>query len=135
MRYEKAPEIEDLAYDIARTLDMKNIVSSRVIGMRSFGSKGRAIARIWSFPKIWQAALELSGPFYVIEVIHERYDSLDSKEKAKTIIHELLHIPQSFGGGLLGHGQAKINRITEERLYAEYFKRKTSGQGSDAEED
>ena len=60
---------------------------------------------------------------------------LDNKEKTKTIIHELLHIPQSFGGGLLGHGQAKINRITEERLYSEYFKRKMSGKGNDAEED
>ncbi len=135
MRYEKAPELEDLAYDIARTLEMKNIVSSRIIGMRSFGSKGRAIARIWSFPKIWQVALELSGPFYVIEAISERYDGLDAREKTKTIIHELLHIPQSFGGGLLGHGQARINRATEERLYAEYFKRKTNKQISDAEED
>jgi predicted metallopeptidase len=135
MRYEKAPEIEDLAYDVARTLGMKNIISSRIMGMRSFGSKSRAIARIWSFPKIWQAALELSGPFYVIEVIHERYDALDNKEKAKTIIHELLHIPQSFGGGLLGHGQARINRATEERLYAEYFRRKTSVQINDSEED
>jgi predicted metallopeptidase len=133
MRYEKAPEIEDLAYDVARTLEMKNIVSSRIVGMRSFGSKGRAIARIWSFPKIWQAALELSGPFYVIEAIHERYDALDSKEKAKTMIHELLHIPQSFGGGLLGHGQARINRATEERLYAEYFRRKTE-RGSEEED-
>lgn len=135
MKYEKAPEIEDLAYDVARTLDMKNIVSSRIIGMRSYGSSSNAIARIWSFPKIWQTALELSGPFYVVEVISERYDKLDNKEKTKTIIHELLHIPQSFGGGLLGHGQAKINRVTEERLYAEYFKRKMSGKGNDAEED
>lgn len=124
MKYEKAPEIEDLAYDIAKTLEMENIISSRIIGMRSFGSQSRAIARIWSFPKIWQVALELSGPFYVIEAIHERYDDLDNKEKAKTMIHELLHIPQCFGGGLLGHGQAKINRVTEERYYAEYFRRK-----------
>jgi predicted metallopeptidase len=124
-----------LAYDIAKTLDMRNIVSSRIIGMRSFGSASNAIARIWSFPKVWQVALELSGPFYVVEAISERYDRLDNKEKTKTIIHELLHIPQSFGGGLLGHGQAKINRATEERLYAEYFKRKTNSQKSDAEED
>ena len=124
MKYEKAPELEDLAYDIAKTLDMQNIVSSRIIGIRSYGSQGRAIARIWSFPKVWQVALELSGPFYVIEAIHERYDKLDNKEKTKTMIHELLHIPQCFGGGLLGHGQARINRTTEERLYSEYFKRK-----------
>jgi len=127
MRYEKAPELEDLAYDIAKTLDMQNIVSSRIIGIRSYGSKSRAIARIWSFPKVWQVALELSGPFYVIEAIHERYDGLDNKEKAKTMIHELLHIPQSFGGGLLGHGQARINGATEERLYSEYFRRKMEG--------
>jgi predicted metallopeptidase len=102
--------------------------------MRSYGSKSRAIARIWSFPKIWQVALELSGPFYVIEAIHERYDKLDNKEKTKTMIHELLHIPQSFGGGLLGHNQGRINRTTEERLYAEYFRRKTDYYQSGHEE-
>ncbi len=123
VRYEKAPDVEAMLEDIIKTLNFKHVINARLIGIRSFGSRSDAIARIWAFPKIWQTALDI-GPFYVVEVISERFDKLSNKEKIKTLIHELLHIPKSFGGGLLGHKQGNISERREEELYKEYIRRK-----------
>ncbi len=128
MKYVKAPDVEAMLEDIIKTLNFEHVINTRLIGIRSFGSRSNAIARIWAFPKIWQTALDI-GPFYVVEVISERFDRLSNKEKIKTLIHELLHIPKSFGGGLLGHKQGNISEKREEQLYKEYVKRKL-GKGS-----
>ena len=123
IRYERAHDIEEKLEEIINLMNWHHIIDSRIICIRSYGAKANAYARIWSFPKIWQAALEI-GPFYVIEFLHENYDSLTEKEKIKTIIHELLHIPKRFSGGLVSHSQGHINKTTEERLYSLYLKRK-----------
>ena len=36
--------------------------------------------------------------FYALEFISERFDRLDKEEQIKVIIHELMHIPATFGG-------------------------------------
>jgi predicted metallopeptidase len=53
---------------------------------------------------------------YVIEVISERYDRLDQEGREKVVIHELLHIPFSFGGGFRGHS-GWISERNVDRLY------------------
>jgi predicted metallopeptidase len=40
---------------------------------------------------------------YALEFISERFDKMDERERTKTIIHELMHIPKSFGGGFKHH--------------------------------
>jgi predicted metallopeptidase len=85
--------------------------------MRSRGSKSRrTIARIYGLSKIWQEALKTHAS-YVIEVVSERYDRLDRGGKEKVVIHELLHIPYTFGGGFRGHSgwisDSKIDRLYE----------------------
>ncbi len=123
IRYERALDIEEKLEEIINVLGWYHIIDSRIICVRSFGAKSKALARIWSFPKIWQTALEI-GPFYVIEFLSENYDKLSEKEKIKTIIHELLHIPKRFSGGLVSHKHGKICEETEEKWYREYKRRR-----------
>ena len=48
----------------------------------------------------------------MIEVISERYDRLNSEEKEKVVIHELLHVPKGFAGGFIPHkGHITKNKV------------------------
>ncbi|MGA3404242.1 MAG: putative metallopeptidase [Candidatus Bathyarchaeia archaeon] len=115
-RYERAPDVSELAYFIIDKLNFAHIPKNRVYCYRSHGSKARnVIARIHSLPKIWQQALS-EPAYYVVEVLSEHYDSLPEDEKEKTLIHELLHIPNSFGGGFRHHK----NWVTRRRVEALY---------------
>ena len=115
MRYEHAPELKQELVEIAKNLEMDHIDLDRVGCIKSHGSKARrVIARCYSLPKVIQKAM-LAKPFYVIELISERFDKLDEEEKTKTLIHELLHIPKSFAGGFKHHNV--VNRRLVEKLY------------------
>jgi len=57
MNWELAPDLQKEVVEIISTLDLSYIDPKRVIVFRSSGSKSRAFARIWSFPRIWQKAL------------------------------------------------------------------------------
>lgn len=102
MRWTDAPDIKEDLKKLVTILKMNHIDLKRVICFRSFGSSSKAKARIWSFPRIWQQALNLP-PYYIIEVLSERYDKLSSDEKEKVLIHELMHIPKNFSGSLVPH--------------------------------
>ena len=117
IRYYPAPDIHGRIRELAASLGFDHIDADRVVCIRSRGSKAsRALARIHGLPRIWQEALA-SDPVYIIEVISERFDALDEEAKDKVLIHELLHIPKGFGGGLRGHKKA-INRRRVEQLYS-----------------
>ena len=119
MRYEPAPELERLAFDIIGKLGMYHIDAKRVAFVRSRGSKARrTIARIHGTPKIIQVATGTKA-FYVIEAISEKFDRLSKDEQVKTIIHELMHIPANFGGGFRHH-KDYVNSRTVDRAYKEY---------------
>ncbi len=109
--------------DIAETLGWEHINSHRIICLRSKGSRTNAYARIWAFPRIYQVALGI-GPFYVIEFIEENFSKLSEKEKIKTVIHELMHIPKAFSGSILGHRQGRITERNEEVFYRKYIEEK-----------
>jgi predicted metallopeptidase len=80
-----------------------HIDTNKVKCLSSWGSKTNAIARIHGLSSAWIAAGLKPG--YVIEVIGERFYNLSFEEQVKTIIHELLHIPYTFSGGLRPHGR------------------------------
>ncbi len=120
IRYEDAPDVEELAKHIADVLEMKHLDFSRIKFIRSFGSKSNAIARCYGLERIWQKALNTKA-HYIIEVLSEKFDRLNKEEQIKTIIHELLHIPKSFGGGLRGHNF--VTRRNVEKHYKIYIKR------------
>ena len=101
MEYHRDLEMEKHAKQIAAELGMPFDLT-RVICMRSFGSKSNTLARCHAIPKVVQKALGMEG-HYVIEVISENFNKLSETEKTKTIIHELMHIPKSMGGGFRQH--------------------------------
>jgi predicted metallopeptidase len=102
-RYERAPDVSELLVRIIDKLDFTHVPKNRVYCYRSYGSKAsNTIARVHSLPRIWQQALS-EPAYYAVEVLAEQYDSLSNDEKEKTLIHELLHIPRSFGGGFRHH--------------------------------
>lgn len=108
---------------IVKDLSWKHIDTRRIFCFRSFGSKSKARARIWSLPRIWQKAVNLK-PAYVIEVLSENFDNLAYEEKVKVLIHELLHIPKTFSGSLLPHKTRykKIDNRSVDKIY-KYLKR------------
>lgn len=123
MKFEHAPDIKEKVRKIINVLELKHMDISRIICMRSYGSKSRAQARIWNFPRIWQKGLNIK-PHYIIEVIHPRFDNLSKEEQEKTLIHEILHIPKKFSGGFVPHkcfGKRIDKRIVDE-LYKKYVK-------------
>jgi predicted metallopeptidase len=113
-------EITTKFRDIVEKLEMKHVDVNRVICMRSHGSgSARTIARCYALSKIWQLALNTKA-HYIIEVISEKYDRLSEADKEKTMIHEILHIPNCFGGGFKHHGNW-VTRERVERLHREYI--------------
>jgi len=118
MDFYLADDIKKLIVDIAPRSKFTHIDTDFLICFRSKGSTGRAIARIWSLPRIWQMALNVK-PHYCIEVISERFDKLSFEDKQKTLIHELMHIPKTFSGALVPHRTRyrKIDRNSVEKIF------------------
>lgn len=106
-------------------LGFNHVKTENVVCFKSFGSKSRAIARIWSLPRIWQIALKKDA-YYCLEVIAEKYDRLSRSEQEKVLIHELLHIPKNFSGSLLSHNHngRKINKKVVDNLFSQLYKEK-----------
>lgn len=121
MEWQKADEISVRLKKIVKNLRFVHIDCKRIVSFRSNGSSARARARIWSFPKVWQLALNLPA-YYVIEVLSEHFDHLSFDDQTKVLIHELLHIPKNFSGSLLPHqGRGKhIDGRRVEKLFQQY---------------
>jgi predicted metallopeptidase len=118
--YHRADDIQALAMDLVKSLSLDYIPPERIVCFRSRGSRARrVVARCYSLSKIWQNALGLPS-YYIIEVISEHYDGLPEEEKVKVMIHELLHIPKCFGGGLRPHSGCVTRRAVEEK-YRRYL--------------
>ncbi len=102
IKYFPAPEIKDKLQQMVLHLDFSHVDLQRLATFRSTGSQSRAVARCYALSKIWQQALNTRA-HYIIEVISEKFDKLPEEEKEKVLIHELMHIPKSFGGGFRQH--------------------------------
>lgn len=124
MDWIKAPEIKEDLDHILKTIDLPYVRLDNITCYRTTGSTSRSYARIWSFPKIFQDALDLQ-PHYVIEVLSKYYDKLDHDEQMKVLIHELLHIPKNFSGALLPHNtRSRHLGRTANTLFKEYKKKR-----------
>jgi predicted metallopeptidase len=121
MKYEFAEDLQRIAEEISKML-FPHIDLANVKCYRSWGTSSRGtIARCHALNKIMQKAIGIKA-VYVLEFLSERFEKLDNEEKIKVIIHELMHIPKSFGGGFIHH-----NFVTEKivnKVYQEYKRRK-----------
>ncbi len=121
MRYEFAPEIQRIAEEISRML-FSHIKMNRVMCFRSYGTSSRnTVARCHALGKLMQKAMGTEA-FYALEFLSERFDKLDREEQIKTIIHELMHIPKTFGGGFKHHDFVTDKNIN--MFFKEYKRRK-----------
>lgn len=113
---------EDLVKDIVSKLNWEYINTDQVHCVFSQNSKSRALARIWSTPRIFSFAFG-TKPLYVIELLHSKYLKLNDSDKIKVLIHELLHIPKTFSGALSPHVKMgkTLNCRTLDHLYKEYI--------------
>ncbi|MGC8567373.1 MAG: putative metallopeptidase [Caldisphaera sp.] len=117
IKYQKDIKLENLVRCVILSLNMDYIKQDNVFIIRSFNTKTKAVARIYSIPSAIRYVMKIE-PIYVIEIISEKFDKLTYDEKVKVIIHELLHIPIGFTGGLRPHGD-KVN----ERIVNKLFKK------------
>lgn len=125
MRYDYAPDIQAIAVEMAKIL-FPHVQTHNIMCFRSYGTSSRTtIARCHALDKIMQKALGRRA-FYVLEFLTEHYDKLSEEDKLKTILHELMHIPKTFGGGFKHH-----NFVTEKNVdkhFEAYKKKKNEGQ-------
>jgi len=125
IRYELAEDIGAEIRDILHKLHMTYIDESRVVCIRSKGSKSkRVLARCHGISRIMQLALN-EKPHYAIELVSERFDKLSKEEQTKVLIHELMHISHSFGGGFRAH-KPHVTQKKVERMYKKFVNAKAS---------
>lgn len=117
-----ALDIQQKLLHVSSKLDMPHVVLNNIYCFRSYGSTSRAIARIWSLPRIWQMALNVK-PGYCLEVIAEKFDKMSEEEQIRTLIHELMHIPKTFSGALVPHKTryGRINNKSVEKIFQKYL--------------
>ena len=121
MRYEYAEDLQKKAEEISKFL-FPHVKIERIKCYRGYGtSSRRTIARCHALGKIMQKALEIDA-FYVLEFLVERFGKMSEKEQTKVIIHELMHIPQTFGGGFRQHDWVCEKNV--DKMYEDYIKKK-----------
>jgi predicted metallopeptidase len=133
IKYERADDVESLMRELCLLL-FPHVKLDSVSCIRSHGSKSRrTIARCHALGKAMQLGMKRDIGFYVIEVISRIYDKQSEEEKIKTIIHEIMHIPKSFGGGFRHHDYVCEDNVEVE--YQKYVNFKKKDRGPDRFED
>ena len=126
MRYEFAQDLQKEATEISRML-FPHVDVSRIKCFRSFGTSSRGtIARCHALGKIMQKALGRTSAFYTLEFLTEQFNKLKEEDKLKTILHELMHIPNTFGGGFKHHDFVTEKNV--EKHYIAYQQKKNESQ-------
>jgi predicted metallopeptidase len=102
LNYVDAPDLQQRMVEIVKVLGMDHVRLDSVKCLRSQGSSSRGtIARCHTLGKLMQKAMGTKA-FYAIEFL-EPFERMSKADQDKTIIHELMHIPKSFGGGFRHH--------------------------------
>ena len=124
IKYQIAEDLQQAMNELAGML-FPHVRTDDVVCLRSHGSTSRGtIARCHALGKAMQMGLGRKG-FYLIEVISERFDKMSEEDQIKTMIHELMHIPKSFGGGFIFHNV--VNDKNVQIMYEKYVSLKERG--------
>ena len=121
IKYKIADDIMERIYNIVKVLneDQGHVKLSGVYAVKSYGSNAEyTLARCHALSKIWQLVLGIKA-VYIIEVISERFDKMSRKEQDRVLIHEIMHIPKTFGGGFKHHDF--VNEQSVEKMYQKYI--------------
>lgn len=121
----EATDVKERVDHIVQALNMSWIHPERIFCFRSHSSKANAYARIWGLSQIWQQALQTDAA-YCLEVLSENFDKLSDDKKDEVLIHELVHIPETFSGSLRPHmkrGKWKFHDTVDE-LVAQFRRTK-----------
>jgi len=103
LRIYRDPYGEEVVRELIMCLEIGRLRPEGFKVVRS-NSETSAIARIWGVNKVLQVGLGLS-PTYIIELVEPRFSNLPCKEKLRTLIHELAHVPKTFSGYVRPHNQ------------------------------
>ena len=123
IKYERGDDLKKIAREIVEKLGWVHVDLDNVGFIRSHGSKSRGvIARCHALGKAMQLGMNRQKSFYVLEFISKRFDTLSQEEQIKVIIHELMHIPKTFGGGFKHHNV--VNEENVKGVYEHYCKLK-----------
>ena len=129
IKYFQAPDIKKTSEEVVNLLKWDHVLLDNVAFIRSFGSKAeRTIARCHALGKAMQIGMGRKKGFYLIEVISEQFDKLPDDEKTRVIIHELMHIPKSFGGGFIHHN--KVHNKSVEKVFNQFRALKKQNQST-----
>jgi len=121
IKYFPALDIEKIAKEIVYLLNWRHINLEQVGFLRSTGSTARGtIARCHALGKAMQLAMKRDTSFYLVEVISERFDKLPREEQVEVMVHELMHIPKTFGGGFVHHDRVSDKAV--KNVYNDYCK-------------
>lgn len=119
MKYIFAEDLQKLAEEIS-IMFFPHVDLSNIKCYRSYGTSSRGtIARCHALNKIMQKAIGIKA-VYVLEFLVERFEKLDDEDKIKVVIHELMHIPKTFGGGFIHHDVVTNKNVN--KCYEEYKK-------------
>lgn len=119
IKYQIAPDIQIKAEEIIHSMRWNHISLENVAFIRSYGSSARrTLARCHALGKAMQIGMGRKKGFYLIEVISEKFDKMSEEEKMKVLIHELMHIPKSFGGGFIHHNMVHDESV--DKVYRSY---------------
>jgi predicted metallopeptidase len=120
MRYVFAPDLQIKAEKVSKTL-FPHVKIERIKCLRSYGTSTRGtVARCHALGKLMQAAMGTKA-FYALEFLSERFDKMSEEDQLKVIIHELMHIPHTFGGGFQHHDYVTEKNVNQ--CYKEYKRR------------
>lgn len=113
MKHEYSESLQVLAEDISRRL-FPHIETSRIKCYKTNDDKKNIIARCHTLGELIQKALG-EKPFYVLEFMEEKFNSITTEEKVKIVIHELMYIKENFNGGF-----REKNSVSPENIESAY---------------